>query len=84
MYLNYKFQSSLDSLLDLSRRKLLRGNHICKASQYKSQLHFPSQNNRTCTRLTYKQQSALIKPMGFFPSFNLQFHFDQISSTKVM
>ena len=23
-----------------------------KASQYKSQLHFPSQNNRTCTKLT--------------------------------
>ena len=79
MYLSYKFQSSLDSSLDLSRRKSLRGNHICKASQYKSQLHFPSQNTRTCTRLTYKQQSTLIKPMDFFPSFNFQFHFDQIA-----
>ena len=83
MYLSYKFQSSLDSSLDLSRQKSLRGNHIYKATQYKSQLHFPSQNNRTCTRLTYKQQSTLINPMGFFPSFNFQFHFDQISSTKV-
>ena len=46
---------------------------FAKASQYKIQLHFPSQNNRTCTRLTYKQQSTLIKPMGFFPSFNFQF-----------
>ena len=34
---------------------------FCKASQYKSQLHFPSQNNRTCTKLTNKQQSTLIK-----------------------
>ena len=34
---------------------------FCKASQYKSQLHFPSQNNRTCPKLTYKQQSTLIK-----------------------
>ena len=83
MYLSYKFQSSLDSSLDFSRRKSLRGNHICTASQYKSILHFPSQNNWTCTRLTNKQQLTLIKPVGFFPSFNFQFHFDQISSTKV-
>ena len=34
---------------------------FCKTSQYKSQLHFPSQNNRTCTKRTYKQQSTLIK-----------------------
>ena len=34
---------------------------FCTASQYKSQLHFPSQNNRTCTKLTNKQQSTLIK-----------------------
>ena len=34
---------------------------FCKTSQYKSQLHFPSQNNRTCTKLTNKQQSTLIK-----------------------
>ena len=34
---------------------------FCNASQYKSQLHFPSQNNRTCTKLTNKQQSTLIK-----------------------
>ena len=56
---------------------------FCKARQYKSQLHFPSQNNRTCRKLTYKQQSTLIKPVGFFPSFNFQFHYDQSSSTKV-
>ena len=24
---------------------------FCKTSQYKSQLHFPSQNNRTCKKL---------------------------------
>ena len=56
---------------------------FCKTSQYKSQLHFPSQNNRTCKRLTYMQQSTLIKPVEFFPSFSFQFHFDQITSTKV-
>ena len=33
---------------------------FCKASQYKSQLHFPSQNNQTCTKLTYRQQSTLL------------------------
>ena len=33
---------------------------FCKTSQYKSQLHFPSHNNRTCTKLTYKQQSTLL------------------------
>ena len=33
---------------------------FCKTSQYKSQLHFPSQNNRTCTKLTYKQQSTFL------------------------
>ena len=60
---------------------------FCKTSQYKSQLHFPSHNNQTCTKRTYKQQSILyqaeIKPMGFLPSFSIQFHFDQITSTKV-
>ena len=30
---------------------------ICKTSQYKT---FPSHNNRTCTKLTYKQQSTLL------------------------
>ena len=44
----------------------------CKASQYNSQLDFPSHNNRTCKKRTYKQQSIFyqeeIKPMGFFPS----------------
>ena len=54
-YLSYKFPSTPDSLLDLSQRKSLRGNHILQnESVYKSQLHFPSQNNRTCTKLTYK------------------------------
>ena len=33
---------------------------FCKTSQYKSQLHFPSHNNRTCTELTYKQLSPLL------------------------
>ena len=60
---------------------------FCKTSKYKSQLHFPSHNNQTCTKRTYKQQSIFyqeeIKPMGFFPSFSIQFHFDQITSTKV-
>ena len=32
---------------------------FCKASHYKSQLHFPSQNNRTCTKLTYKQFATI-------------------------
>ena len=48
---------------------------FCKASQYKSQVHFPSHNNQTCTKRTYKQQSIFyqeeIKPMGFFPSFSI-------------
>ena len=48
---------------------------FCKASQYKSQLHFPSQNNRTCPKLTYKQQSTLIK-WDFSLPFSFQFHFD--------
>ena len=122
---------------------------FCKTSRYKSQLHFPSQNNRTYTKLDCEQslrmvtrtrksseasesrgepgEEALssslsanslspvlpsldstdwrgtarsltqnlpisnnqpfyqeeIKPVGFFPSFSLQFHFDQITSTKV-
>ena len=60
---------------------------FCKTSQYKSQLHFPSQNNRTCTKLTLSDNHPFyqkeIKPMGFFPSFSFQFHFDQITSTKV-
>ena len=60
---------------------------FCKTSQYKSQLHFPSQNNRTCTKLTSSDNQPFyqeeIKPMGFFPSFSFQFHFDQITSTKV-
>ena len=46
-------------------------------SQYKSQMHFPSQNNRTCTKLTFSDNQPLyqeeIKPMGFFPSFSFQF-----------
>ena len=56
----YKFPISLDSSLDLSRRKSLKKNTFCKASKYKSQLHFPSHNNRTCTKRTYKQQSTLL------------------------
>ena len=60
-----------------------------KTSQYKSQLHFPSHNNRTCTKLTYKQQSIQpfyqeeTKPMGFSLSLASTFIFDQITSTKV-
>ena len=57
---------------------------FCKSSQYKSQLHFPSQYNRTCTQSDiqpfYQEE---INPMGFFPSFSFQFHFDQITSNKV-
>ena len=53
--------------------KVYEENIYCKASQYKSQLHFPSQNNRTCTRLPYKQQSTLTKPTGF--SLPLTFSF---------
>ena len=34
---------------------------FCKPSQYKSQVHFPSQNNWTGTKLTYRQQSTPIK-----------------------
>ena len=60
---------------------------FCKTSQYKSQLHFPSQNIRTCTKLTLSDNQPFyqeeINPMGFFPSFSFQFHFDQITSTKV-
>ena len=33
---------------------------FCKASQYRSQLRFPSQNNRTRTKLAYKQQTTLL------------------------
>ena len=48
---------------------------FCKTNQYKSQLHFPSHNNQTYTKRTYKQQSIFyleeIKPMGFFPSFSI-------------
>ena len=40
--------------------KVYEENIFCKASQYKSQLHFPSQNNRTCTKLTCKQQSTFL------------------------
>ena len=40
---------------------------ICKASQYKSQLRFPSHNNRTCTKLTLSDNQPFyqeeIKPM---------------------
>ena len=50
---------------------------FCKASKYKSQLHFPSHNNRTCTKLTLSNNQPFyqeeIKPMGFFPSFSFQF-----------
>ena len=62
---------------------------FCKTGQYKRHLHFPSHNNRTCTKLTYKQQSIQpfyqeeTKPMGFLPFFSFHFHFDQITSTKV-
>ena len=63
--------------------KVYEENIFCTTSQHKSQLHFPSQNTRTCTKLTYKQQSTLIKPMGFFPSFSFQFYYDQTTSTKV-
>ena len=56
---------------------------FCKTSQYKSQLHFPSQYNRTCTKLTLSDNQPFyqeeINPMGFFPSFSFQFHFDQIT-----
>ena len=77
-YLRYKFPSSLDSSLALicHDENVYEEIIFCKASQYKSQLHFPSQNNRTCTKLTYKQQSTLTKPVGFFPSFNFQFHYE--------
>ena len=34
-------------------------NTFCKASKYKSQLRFPSHNNRTCTKLTYKQFATI-------------------------
>ena len=60
---------------------------FCKTSQYKSQMHFPSQNNQTCTKLTLSNNQPFcqeeINSMGFFPSFSFQFHFDQIRSTKV-
>ena len=32
---------------------------FCKASHCKSQLHFPSQNNWTCTKLTYKHFATI-------------------------
>ena len=60
--------------------KVYEENIFCKASQYKSQLHFPSQNNRTCTKRTYKQQSTLIKWDFSLP---LAFSFMLITSTKV-
>ena len=60
---------------------------FCKTSQYISQLHFPPHNNRTCTKLILNNNQTLyqeeIKPMRFFPFFSFQFHFDQITSTKV-
>ena len=40
--------------------KVYEKNIFCKASQHKSQLHFPSHDNRTCTRRTYKRQSTLL------------------------
>ena len=55
---------------------------FCKASQYKSQLHFPSQNNRTCPKLTYKQQSTLFK-WDFSLPFSFQFHFDYVNKNDV-
>ena len=44
-YLRYKFPSSLDSSLALicHDEKVYEEIIFCKASQYKSQLHFPSQ-----------------------------------------
>ena len=39
--------------------KVYEKNTVCKVSKYKSQLHFPSQNNRTCTKLTYKQFATI-------------------------
>ena len=58
-----------------------------KTSEYKSQLHFPSQYNRNCTKLTLSDNHPFyqeeIKPMGFSPSFSFQFQIDQITSTKV-
>ena len=39
--------------------KVYEENIFCKASHYKSQLHFPSQNNRTCTKLPYKQFATI-------------------------
>ena len=33
---------------------------LCKTSQYKSQLHFPSQNNRTCTKLDCEQSLRMV------------------------
>ena len=33
---------------------------FCKTSQYKSQLHFPSQNNRTCTKLDCEQSLRMV------------------------
>ena len=60
---------------------------FCKTSQYKSQLHFPPQSNQACTKLTLSNNQTFyqeeIKPMEFFPSLSFQFHFDQITSTKV-
>ena len=57
---------------------------FCKTSQYKSQLPFPSQYNRTFTNRTLSDNQPFcqeeIKPMEFFPSLSFQFHFDQITS----
>ena len=33
---------------------------FCKTSQYKSQLHFPSQNNRTYTKLDSEQSLRMV------------------------
>ena len=33
---------------------------FCKTSQYKSQLHFPSQNNRTYTKLDCEQSLRMV------------------------
>ena len=39
--------------------KVYEKKRFCKSSKYKSQLHFPSHNNRTCTKLTYKQFATI-------------------------
>ena len=44
---------------------------FCKTSQHKSQLHFPSQSNRACTKLTLSNNQTFdqeeIKPIDYFP-----------------